>query len=83
METIARNLIKKAYGAKNLIYETYFYLSGNKAVVFIDFDTGEIYIVMRRDKRKQYALYELHKGNPKYYSFKAAEEMTSGELPDD
>ena len=72
METIARKLIEKAYGAKNIIYETYFYLSGNKAVVFVDFDTGEIYVVIR--KRKQYALYELHTGNPKHYSFKAAEE---------
>jgi hypothetical protein len=74
METIARKLIEKAYGAKNLIYETYFHLSGNKAVAFVDIDTGEIYIVIRRNRRKSYALYELHKGDPRYYSFKAAEE---------
>lgn len=73
METIARKLIEKAYGAKNLVYETYCILSGNRAVVFVDLDTGEIYIVIRR--RKSYALYELHKGCPRYYSFEAAEEM--------
>ena len=74
METIARKLIEKTYGAKNLIYETYCILNGNKAVVFVDSDTEEIYVMRRCSWRRQYVLYKLHIDELKYYSFKAVEE---------
>ena len=73
METIARKLIEKAYGAKNIVYETYCILSGNKAVVFFDSDTEEIYVVRRCSWRREYVLYKLHIGELKYYPFKVAE----------
>ena len=74
METIARKLIEKAYGAKNLIYATYFHLNG-KNVVFFDSDTEEIYVVRRCNWRRQYVLYKIHIGELKYYSFKVAEKV--------
>ena len=71
METIARKLIEKAYGATNLMYEMRNLL--DEKHLFLDIDTGRRFLVIR--KRGQYVLQELLAGDPKYYSFKAAEEV--------
>ncbi len=73
METIARKLIEKSYGSKNLIYVNYFHLNGNKAVVFVDSDTEETYVVRRCSQIEQYILYKINISEMKYYSFKAVE----------
>jgi len=75
METIARKLIEKAYGVKNLMYEMNDFMGENEALLFLDFDTGRRFLVIRCEKRKQYILQELIENGPKYYSFKAAEEV--------
>ena len=72
METIARNLIEKAYGATNLMCEMSNLLDDKH--LFLDFDTGRRFLVRRCEKRGQYVLQELLAGDPKYYSFKAAED---------
>ncbi len=73
METIARNLIEKAYGMTNLMYEMRNLL--DEKHLFLDTDTGRRFLVIRCKKRGQYILQELLASDPKYYSFKSAEEV--------
>ena len=64
METIARKLIEKAYGATNLMYEMRNLL--DEKHLFLDIDTGRRFLVIR--KRGQYVLQELLAGDTKCYS---------------
>ena len=72
LEEIARSLIEKAYGATNLLYEIRNLL--DEKLLFLDLDTGRRFLVTRCERRGQYVLQELIANDPKYYSFKAAEE---------
>lgn len=72
LEEIARSLIEKAYGSTNLLYEIHNLL--DEKLLFLDLDTGRRFLVTRCEKRGQYVLQELLASDPKYYSFKAAEE---------
>ena len=66
-------MIEMAYGATNLLYEMSNFM--DEALLFLDLDTGRHFLVKRCEKRGQYVLQELLADDPKYYSFKAAEDI--------